>query len=259
MVADLTPQAHRTNGMAAMSSTLALGSILGSVVLAVTAEAGLETGFAILASLGVLASVLVACFVRTQSEPVGRLVERPSEPLRFLWPNFLATLAGYTAYAMIVPLHGLRLLDQGALTSGQANARAGLILTAGAFALLLAQTVISVMRQPNPERLFRIGSAGALFGFAILASAQTVTSMAVSVILISACLGAAVSSNLALISLRVDAGYQGRAAGANAAMRALGIALGPLLGLGLYQPGGILPFVVGFSMVVVVVMASLRA
>jgi MFS family permease len=259
LVADLTPRGRRANGMATMSATLALGSILGSALLLATGESGLQTGFAILAGMSVLASVLAAGVPSDRQEPVPRPDASANSALRMLWPNLLATLAGYLAYTMILPLHGLRLLDKGGVTAGQANAQAGMILLAGAVALFLAQAAISVAARPNPRRLFRLGSVGALVGFVALVLAGDAISMAVAVALIGGCLGLAVSSNLALISLAVGPDLQGRAAGANAAMRALGIALGPLVGLGLYQPGGILPFVAAFVMIVVVVLASLRA
>lgn len=103
-----------------------------------------------------------------------------------------------------------------------------------------------------------MGSMGALPAIVALALSDSVVTMAMSAALMGGCLGLMAAANLALISLKVDDDIQGKAAGVNAALRDLGIATGPMIGLGLYQPGGFLPFAVGFVMLCIILLASFR-
>jgi predicted MFS family arabinose efflux permease len=258
VMADRTVQSRRTGGMALVSGMLALGTTGGSLLLATTSTSGLATGFVMLAGTGAAALLLIGfCFRDPKANSAETTTNEPLS-IRSMWPHLLITAAGFSAYTMIVPLHGLRLLDQGGLSPGEANAKAGLILLAGGAALILAQAVIALGPEPNPRTLLRWGSIGALPGLAALALSETVTSMALSASLIGFSLGLAATANLALVSLAAGPDAQGRAAGMNASMRALGIAIGPLIGLGLYQPGGMLPFIAGAMLIGVVILASFR-
>lgn len=119
LTADLTTQARRTGGMAAMSATLGLGSMAGSLLLAVTAKGGLQTGFAILGGLGLLAVAMMILFLSDHLGQRFRPAMPTRLPLRLIWPNLLVTVAGFSTYTMILPLHGVRLLDQGGALSGR--------------------------------------------------------------------------------------------------------------------------------------------
>ncbi len=258
LTADLTTQARRTGGMAAMSATLGLGSMAGSLLLAVTAKSGLQTGFAILGGTGLLAVAMTILFLTDQQGQRVRPATPTRLPLGLLWPNLLVTVAGFSTYTMILPLHGLRLLDQGGRSFGQANAEAGWVLLAGGSTVFLAQASITLLKDPDPRRLLCVGSMGALPAIVALALSHSVVTMALAAAFMGGCLGLMAAANLAVISLKVEQDIQGKAAGVNAALRDLGIAIGPMIGLGLYQPGGFLPFAVGFVMIGIILLASFR-
>jgi predicted MFS family arabinose efflux permease len=230
----------------------------GSLLLAVTAKSGLQTGFAILGGTGLLAVAMTILFLTDQQGQRVRPATPTRLPLGLLWPNLLVTVAGFSTYTMILPLHGLRLLDQGGRSFGQANAEAGWVLLAGGSTVFLAQASITLLKDPDPRRLLCVGSMGALPAIVALALSHSVVTMALAAAFMGGCLGLMAAANLAVISLKVEQDIQGKAAGVNAALRDLGIAIGPMIGLGLYQPGGFLPFAVGFVMIGIILLASFR-
>lgn len=258
LAAETTAPDRRVNGMGAMAATLSLGTITGSLLLALTAASGLSPGLALLGALGGLSLVLALLGFpptprqgRRRALPDGKLV-------RSLLPYLLVTLAGFATYSMLAPLHGLRLMDNGGLAPGEANSRAGWILLAGAVALFLAQATLARVRPRSSRRMLFLGCLVALPGLIALALSREFLSMALSVTVIGAGLGVASTANLALISLSAGEVAQGTAAGLNATFRSLGLAFGPLIGLVLYGPDTAMPFLVATVLIGAVCLASFR-
>lgn len=239
-MADITSNGARVSGMGLMGASVGFGALAGSALLWLTADHGIVFGFVLLLTAGcaVFAASLVSI---PEAKESG--IEKPTGPFPLVrvWRYFIITLSGFAAYTMVVPIVGLKFLDDHQLTSVHATKSAGIVLTCAALALAGAQTWVASRQGWDARRLLRLGSLGALFGLFLMVVAENVTVMAAGMALVGASLGAVAPGTLGAMSLSAGAAAQGKVAGINTAFRGIGIAAGPLFGTLLFGLGSDVP------------------
>ncbi|RCW81907.1 putative MFS family arabinose efflux permease [Phyllobacterium bourgognense] len=234
-MADLTNPNHRIRGMGGLSAVISFGTLIGSVLLWGTGRHGVATGFAIVALLGVVATLLVFIFLPEAQSRTNLPVAERTLPLTRIAPYIAITLVGFTSYTVVPPILALRLMDKFGFAGGEAAATAGLILTVGVVAVCLAQVLIAARQNWNPSIMLRVGSASILGGLAMLLVADDVISMCIAMITIGFAVGFIAPANLGAISLHAGQGSQAKVAGLNMAARGLGSAIGPIIGTIMYK------------------------
>ena len=146
--ADVTTPGKRTAGMGMMSGSISLGTVAGSAL--VWAVCGLRHDLRVRGP----GDARRGDAVPRPHAPAGtpRGPKRSSAtPTRFrsqtVWPYFVVTALGMTAYGMVQPITGLRLIDQFGLANAGAIGQAGAVLTGTA----LADAVLAVGARRAPR------------------------------------------------------------------------------------------------------------
>ncbi len=241
-VAGLTEPARRIRGMGWLSAAISFGTLSGSILLWLTGQFGVVSGFAAIATLGIFAWLTASLYL-PEALPRTRLA--PDEmklPLSAIWPYLVITFVGFTCYTTVPPIFALRLMDRFKMDAGTATAQTGLVLTVGVVAVCLAQALIAAGFFKRPLLMLRGGSIGIFGGLAMLVMAQSTLAMCLSMIVIGFAVGFLAPAVLGAISLLGGQGAQGKIGGVNMAARGLGSAAGPILGTNLYQASPDAPF-----------------
>lgn len=233
-LADSSPPGKRVTVMGLLGAAFSLGTVCGSLLLWATAPFGLATGLFVLAAMGLAAFLFTAWRLPEVARQGTARPEDSRVPLRRTWPNFVITLSGYMAYAIVQPIVGLRIMDRFGADAVTATGRTGLVLAGASLSLVLAQALVASRGGWNAARMLFVGSLFALGGMVALTLADSVMPLAAAMIVLGLALGFMVPANVGMISLETGSAAQGKVGGINAAARGIGIALGPLIGTSLY-------------------------
>ncbi|QNQ42420.1 MFS transporter [Brucella intermedia] len=234
-MAKLTHSSRRVSGMGILSAAISSGTLLGSLLLWLTGQFSVASGFAIIALLGVMACAAIAAFTSKEvfhHEPSSRAF---TLPYRKLWRYFAMTLIGFTCYTTVPPIFAVRLMDRHGMDAAMAVTQTGLVLTIGVFAVCLSQVFIAIQLKWRPAAMLRWGSVGIFVGLLFLLQAESLVGMCLAMGLIGFAVGFLAPAILGAISLISGDGDQGKIGGLNMAARGLGSAIGPVLGTMLYQ------------------------
>ena len=203
---------------------------------------GTVYGFAALAALA--AGVLVLALAKLPEPPHTPAADDKARRIPFatVWPFFLITVLGMTAYSLLQPITALRLLDQFGLDNSAAIGQAGAMLTATALAMLFSQSVLAVRLGWPPYRMLLVGSIAGLIGTVVLAIAHDPMLMVSGMVVVGASVGLLLPGNLAAMSLATGVKAQGKVAGINAVAMGVGLLIGPMAGTGIYHLSPLLPY-----------------
>jgi DHA1 family tetracycline resistance protein-like MFS transporter len=163
-------------------------------------------------------------------------------PFATVWPFFVITVLGMTAYSLLQPITALRLMDQFSLDDAAAIGLAGAMLTATALAMLFSQSVLAVRLGWPPYRMLVVGSAAGLIGTVVLAFATATWMMVGAMVVVGASVGLLLPGNLAAMSLSTGVKAQGKVAGINAVAMGVGLLIGPMAGTAVYHVSPIAPY-----------------
>ncbi len=236
LIADTTDSKTRVSGMGLMGASVSLGALSGSMLLWLTAERGIAVGFVALLLAGLFAFFLSLKFLPTSQLHIRPRTKKPIRLSRF-WKFFAITMAGFAGYTMVVPIIGLKLMDDLQVNSTEAMKSTGFILAGATLSLTISQVFVATRKGWDARRLLRSGSIGALAGIGIMILADDVLVLAIGMIAVGASLGAVAPGAMGALSLSAGTTDQGRVAGINTAFRGMGIAAGPVLGTALYSFG----------------------
>lgn len=244
-VADRTSPGERTRALAAMTSSFALGSILGPALAAAFAHRIGIAAFMMVIGLIVGASAVLVWFVLPERTPPKRQ-GRPINPLVQFQFAFDTRMRVFVGFACLVWLSnasslqtiGFYTMDRLEIGPEDGLQLAGIALTAGAFALTFAQLVVIPVLKTSPRNLMMFGSGLIMMGNLELIFAQAYSAIVFGYMLNAFGFGLARSGFTAGASLAVNPDEQGRAAGLTTATAGLGFLIAPITGLWLYQSFG---------------------
>jgi MFS family permease len=233
--ADVTTADKRTAGMGMMSGSISLGSVIGASLVWMVAGFGTVYGFAALAALA--AGTFLFAILRLPEPPKAPVVDPNAGKIPFatVWPFFVVTMLGMTAYGMLQPILGLRLIDQFGLANAVATGQAGAMLMGTAAAMLFSQSVLAVRLGWPPHQLLLVGGVTGVVATTILAFTSDYWLMVAAMILVGSSIGLLLPGNLASMSLATGSKAQGKVAGINALAMGVGLVIGPIAGTAIYN------------------------
>lgn len=248
-MADTTSANARAGGMGRMSASFGLGSVIGASLAWLFAGLGLSLGFAAIALFLAASGFLCWTSLPEPQRPAVTTVAASRIDPRRIWPFLLVTVLGVTTYALLQATTALRLQDTLGLTPEAAAGRAGATLTATALAMVVAQGLLVGRLGWAPQRLMAAGATLSLAAMLTMALATGYPALLGTLCVLGLGLGLLLPGNLAALSLATGTGAQGKVAGINAIGQGLGMMLGPLLGMALYQKSPIAPSLGGVVLV----------
>lgn len=255
-VADRTRREERTQALSLLASAQGLGTVLGPAiapffVLPLVGLAGPMYAFALVGA--------VALAVVWARLPSGEVVRMPSESGHAaagagLWrdPRVRAWLLfGFlvtSAQAVNISVLGFHVIDELGLAPRDAQPFIGVAMLAGAAATLMVQWGLIPLLKLEPRELARWGSALALAGNAISASAPGYAGAVVGYAAVSMGVGFARPGFTAGSSLSVEPHEQGAIAGLMMSLAGISFLLPPVLGVALYEVSEPAPFLVNVAL-----------
>jgi MFS family permease len=251
-VADVTSgTTERVRGMSMLGAASGLGSAVGPAL------GGL------LSFIGLLAPIYVAPFILAViavlvwvglPKPATHAERPPSAKVRPLdhrvWP-FLVTGFGMSLGFTIVQMTlGFLLQDRLHLTAQETGRATGLVMLAGAGAIVAVQAVAVPRLGWAPLRLIQTGALFMAAGTVIVTVAPNVVLIGVGIAALGAGLGFGTPGFVSAPTLLTTREEQGAVAGLIGSTSALTYTLGPLLGTSLYEISPTLPYLLACALLV---------
>ena len=175
--------------MGMMSGSISLGSVVGASLVWLVAGFGTVYGFAALAALA--AATFLFAIARLPEPPKAPTLDPNAGKIPFatIWPFFVITTLGMTAYGMLQPILGLRLIDQFGLENAVAIGQAGAMLTGTAAAMLFSQSVLAVRLGWPPHQLLLVGGVVGVVATTVLAFTSDYWLMVAAMVLVGSSIG----------------------------------------------------------------------
>lgn len=246
-VADVTTgPTERVRGMsvigAAQGLGLAVGPALGGALSAVGLLAPIYAAPAIVALIGVLVWIGLP---RPQARGPRPPAVRVSPFDGRMWPFLTTGFGMYLAFGLVLMTIGFLVQDRLQLTTQATGQATGLVMLAGASAVIVVQAVVVPRLNWPPLRLIRVGVVVMTAGMVLTVAAGTGPLLAVSMAVLGAGLGFGFPGVTAAPTLLATREEQGAVAGLVGTSNALTFMLGPLLGTALYEIGLAVPYLLG--------------
>jgi MFS family permease len=162
-----------------------------------------------------------------------------------MWP-FLTTGFGlYLALTVVLMTIGFLLQDRLHLTAQQTGQATGLVMLAGAGAIILVQAVAVPRLGWTPVRLMRVGAIVMTGGMILVTVAAGGLLLGAGVAVVGAGLGFGLPGFMSAPTLLATRDEQGAVAGLVGSSSALAFMVGPLVGNGLYEIAPAAPYLLG--------------
>ncbi|TRO95912.1 MFS transporter [Glycocaulis profundi] len=244
-VADRTSPVERTQSLAALTAAFGLGSTIGPALAAAFSERIGVAAFMVLVAAAAGGCALAVRLMLPENTPPRR-TGRPINPLvqfRFAGDPRLSAFMIYGSIAWLAQAASLQavgfyVMDRLVLSPSEGLQLAGVALTAGAGALIVAQLVVIPALKTSPRVLMMLGAGLAVLGNVELVFADSYATIVLGFVLTSFGFGLSRSGFTGGASLAVTPEEQGRAAGLTTATAGLGFLIAPITGLWLYQAVG---------------------
>jgi MFS family permease len=240
--ADTTRATGRVGGMGILAAASSTGTIAGSALIWVVSDVGVQWAFGVLAAASLVTFLFSIVGLREPVRPSPDDAGMSIIPFGLVAPLFLITLATMTAFTLIQPTIGLRLMDHFGLAPAHALAQAGILLVSASVATVLAQALVVVRLRWPVGRLIAVGALLATAAAALMTVTESMIGIWIGFLAGGFALGLILPANLAAMSLVTGPLAQGKVAGINAGAYRLGLALGPLAGTAIYGFSGTGPF-----------------
>lgn len=235
-IAQTREGASRSQALAAMGASFALGMVASPGLAAAAVSVGLLAPFYVVATMLLLAAGLSWCKLPAVHAPARPAMRQ--RQAHTAWRQLAAPLAVlvllYTIYGILMQVTGFRLQDELGLDAAATTQHAGAALMATAAALVATQMVLARLAivALAVQRRIALGAAGV--GLLSLVALLLPGSYALYVCAMAGfglSLGTFLPFMLSLLTQRAEAaGDQSRVGGLSAAAQGMGMVLGPLLG-----------------------------
>jgi MFS family permease len=249
-VADTTSgTAERVRGMSMIGAAQGLGLAVGPALGGVLGTAGLlipiYTAPAVIAVIAVLVWVGLP---RPQARRARPPAVRVSPLDRRMWPFLTTGFGMYLAFGIVLMTIGFLVQDRLRLTAQATGQATGLVMLAGASAVILVQAVAVPRLRWTPLRLIRLGVVVMAAGMVLMTVAANGPFLAAAMAVLGAGLGFGLPGITAAPTLLATREEQGAVAGLVGTSNALTFMLGPLLGTGLYEIAPVVPYLLGTAL-----------
>lgn len=249
-----TGSAERVKGMSMLGAAQGLGIAVGPAVGGLLVSAGLLVPLYVAPALIGVTAVLVWIGlprpVRTGSTaPMAKV--RPFDPR--MWPFLVTGFGMFLAFGTVIMTIGFLLQDRLALTAQQTGQTTGLVMLAGAGAMLVAQGAVVPRLGWPPLRLMRVGAMIMTVGMLGVAIGPNGPLIAAGMAALGAGLGVGLSGYMAAPTLLATSDEQGAVAGLVGSTNALTFVFGPLIGTALYEISPVTPYLLGTILLAAVV------
>ncbi|MBV7435479.1 MFS transporter [Cardiobacteriaceae bacterium TAE3-ERU3] len=242
-IADVTTPAQRTSAMALIGMAAGLGITLGPAISGALAVYGLVVPMFAVSALPLLAVVLVLFWL----PPSPKLTHEDLPPLSAFDPRifattvkmFLTTSTSITANMVV----GFYAIDRLELDVQAATVVAGYAMTAVGVTMIAVQMVMMRLPQVKPWQWQRYGALLGALGFVAVLFVHTSSGFILSYALMAAGICVIFPSLHAEVTMAVEKGEVGAAAGRLSAAEALAAVVVPLLATGMYGVSPLLPYI----------------
>ncbi|MGB3438619.1 MAG: MFS transporter [Actinophytocola sp.] len=246
-VADVTAgTAERVRGMSMLGAASGLGSAVGPALGGLLSFAGLLAPIYVAPVILAVIAVLVWFGLPKPRTHLARPPSKKVSPfdhrvLPFLVTGFGMSL-GFTVVQMTL---GFLLQDRLHLAAQETGRATGLVMLAGAGAIVVVQAVAVPRLGWAPLRLIRTGATLMAAGTIVVTVAQNGIGVGAGVAMLGAGLGFGTPGFMSAPTLLTTREEQGAVAGVIGSTMAITYMLGPLLGTSLYQLTPIAPYLLG--------------
>lgn len=241
-VADRTSPMERTAALAGLTSAFGIGGAIGPALAAAFAERFGIVPFMIAVAVIVAGAALAVRLTLPERTPPKeqRRAVNPFVQFRFAADPRLTAFMAYGCMAWLAQAGALQALafyvmDRLNADPADGLQLAGVALTAGATAIILAQLVVIPYFRMSPRTLMITGSVLCAIGNLELVFSSSYGAIVFGFTLTSFGFGLARSGFTGGASLAVTPAEQGRAAGLTTATAGVGFLIAPITGLWLYQ------------------------
>ncbi|GGE46734.1 MFS transporter [Marinicauda pacifica] len=263
-VADRTLPAERTAALAGLTSAFGIGGAIGPALAAAFADRiGIVPFMVAVAVIVAFAALAVRLTLPERTPPKEqRRAINPLIQFRFAGDPRLTAFMVYGAAAWLAQAGSLQALafyvmDRLGEDPQSGLQLAGVALTGGATAIILAQLVVIPYFKMSPRTLMIAGSVLCLVGNLELVIASSYGTIVFGFLLTSFGFGLSRSGFTGGASLAVSPAEQGRAAGLTTATAGVGFLIAPVTGLWLYQVfGPATPFRLNVALAVAAVLVA---
>ena len=245
LVADSTSQENRASGIAVISASWGLGSVVGPAIAALFASLSATAPFYFITLVGVIIIPLYSIFI---DEPRIQKINKKSSFKVLFTPTIISVSVGFTCLilgniAMMVVL-GFYFQDKFLLNTVQTAKYVGLALSASAITQIFVQIVVIPRLRWSPKKLINFGLPIAFVSVAFVYFSPTYLMVIGSMLLFGFGGGVGWPAYMTAGSLAAGPENQGNMAGLTSSFQALGFMLGPLIGTLAYQITPSLPFII---------------
>lgn len=271
-VADRTDPAVRTASLGALSAAFGVGAASGPGVAAwIAARWGLTTPLILVGCVAAIAALVIGMLLPERTPPRQNPKGGPNMLASFTFardprvsPFLIYGLAVWLTHAVTLQTVNFYVMDTLTIAGPRATQMAGLVLMAGAFAMLMTQLfAIPRLRMP-PHRLLIVGAAMVCAAHLTFALARSYWAIFAAMVAAGIGIGLARPGVSGGASLAVSPAEQGKVAGLIMAATGVGFLLAPFTGLLTYQTfGPTTPYwinlaLAGFSLVFAIMHPGLR-
>ncbi len=240
--ADISDRESRTSSMAVIGAAFGLGIVFGPVIGFAVSEVTGSLLAPVFLSSGV--AVVNAIFIALRLPEPERRAAPPPRPSRELasrlWPLLAVALTATLASVAMEQTIAFYFMDRLHLSHDETPKYVGGALAVYGVVAVLAQGFLVRRFKLSARTLVRVGLPIAIAGYLMLPFATDFVTITAAMVTQGLGQGLLLPGITAAISLAVDDGDQGGAAGLNSSATGLGRLIGPVLGAGLYTYGATL-------------------
>jgi MFS transporter, DHA1 family, tetracycline resistance protein len=254
-VADVTSgTAERVRGMSMLGAASGLGSAVGPAIGGLLSFVGLLAPIYVAPLILAVIAVLVWFGLPKPTSHQARPTPAKVRPLdRRVWPFLLTGFGMSLGFTLVQMTLGFLLQDRLRLTAEETGRATGLVMLAGAGAIVAVQAVAVPRLGWAPLRLIQTGAVLMAVGTVVVTVAPNVVLIGAGVAALGAGLGFGTPGFVSAPTLLTTREEQGAVAGLIGSTNALTYTLGPLLGTSLYEVTPTAPYLLAGGLLVVLV------
>ncbi len=249
-IADRTTREQRSSGVARITASFGVGTIIGPGIAAALITFGILTPFFAVAAMAFTGAIAVLFLLPERTKPAGARKggKGGGQKIRFLdkraLPFVMMSLGLSFAQSIQIQVPAFYFMDTLGFTTAEAAQYVGVGLMAMAMAGLFSQLVVIQIFNPSVQTLMRAGALCSAAAFLLLVYGGSYSLLVMGLTLSGLGFGLLRPGLAAAASLSVSPNEQGSVAGVLGSTHAAGHVLMPIIGMPLYKIDPQYPFLV---------------